>query len=67
MNVEDAAKASRFWMVGLGTEVLRIADSHSNVAAKLLDKVNVIAACASLQDEAVIRVRCQPRIFEFKA
>lgn len=66
MSVAKDAESARCWIVSVGTHVLEAAMEHSRKETALLDKVSVIAACAELQDEAVIRVRCQPGIFGFR-
>lgn len=64
---DDDVKSSRKWLVDVALYVLEGANQHSAVAARNLDTVAMVTACANLPDEMALRVRCTPHVFTFKA
>lgn len=64
--VSDARRA-RDWMVGIGAVLLQVADRSDSTTSRLLDKIAIIAACADLSDEMVLRIRTFPNVWSLKA
>lgn len=64
---ESDAKTARDWMVDLGVILLRHADVKQDQTTALLQKVDVIAMCAQLPDDMVVRMRCFPNVWNLEA
>lgn len=61
------ADNARAWIVGVGAELLKAAIEYNAAESALLDKVNVVATCAELSDDMVLRLRCFPNVWKLKA
>lgn len=64
---DSDAKTARDWMVGIGVELLRVANREEDFVTALVDKATVVAVCAGMPDEIVLRLRCFPGVFNLQA
>ncbi len=67
MSYNDAVKASRVWLLEIGTSIGRNAHAYSVVVDRLVDKLVLLAAIGDLPDALVLRLRCQHKVWEFNA
>jgi hypothetical protein len=65
--VTTDADSARQWLVHIGLELGQAANKHNDVVTALVNKIHIIAACAQLSDDMVIRIRLTPNVFGLEA
>ena len=66
-QLDSDIESARNWLVGIGADLLKVADLHDALVASALDKINLIAACAQLSGDMPLRVRLCPNVFKLLA